>query len=127
MTATATNLMTGDTSEFSACQTAAAATTPQSGPAYVVNDAADTDDGVCEELAGGGDCTLREVISAADADGVASTVTFDLPLHSSILLSSWLPEPSTEIVFDATAVGGGACAPAINIDGHVSPVQGRRP
>ncbi len=43
----------------------------QAGPIFVVNSTASDNDGACHT---GPDCTLREAITAANADGVASTV-----------------------------------------------------
>jgi len=52
-------------------------TDPQSGPNFVVNSAADTDDGECSNAPM--DCTLREAINAANARSGDDTITFDIP------------------------------------------------
>lgn len=54
----------------------------QSGPNFVVNSAADTDDTACDLLGmgiGNKDCTLREAINAANTLAGADTITFDIP------------------------------------------------
>lgn len=54
----------------------------QSGPHFVVNTVADTDDGACDLLGqgtGNQDCTLREAMLAASAHPGHDTITFDIP------------------------------------------------
>src|SRR5205823_3211841 len=65
--ATYPNAAGGDGSDIGAYE----AQTLPPGPNFVVNVTADDDDGACEALPGG-DCTLREAISAANGDGVSS-------------------------------------------------------
>ena len=53
----------------------------QTGPNFVVNTLADTDDGSCDALGqgtGNHDCTLREAINAANAYGDGGVITFNL-------------------------------------------------
>jgi CSLREA domain-containing protein len=49
------------------------------GPDFVVNTAEDHDDGACEALSAGHDCTLREAINAANAIPDKNTIKFDIP------------------------------------------------
>ncbi|MBK9107262.1 MAG: gliding motility-associated C-terminal domain-containing protein [Saprospiraceae bacterium] len=42
---------------------------------YTVNNNSDTDDGTCDAV----HCSLREAINAAEADGVTSTILFNIP------------------------------------------------
>lgn len=54
----------------------------QSGPNFVVNTTADTDDGACDLLGqgtGNQDCTLREAMLAASTHPGHDTITFDIP------------------------------------------------
>jgi CSLREA domain-containing protein len=50
------------------------------GPTFEVNSTADTDDGSCDLLGTGTDCTLREAINAANASSDANTIEFEIPL-----------------------------------------------
>ncbi|MDT5060593.1 MAG: trimeric autotransporter adhesin, partial [Acidobacteriota bacterium] len=79
---------------------------------FQVNTIADTDDGACDPLGtgiGNKDCTLREAITLANADGNAETITFDSTVFAApgpyvINLGSALPD----ITGDATITGPGA-------------------
>ncbi len=69
-----------------------------------VNSTADTTDGACTTDAGG--CTLREAITAANANAVVETITFDLPgagAHT-IQLSSALPTLSSMSVSSGESI-----------------------
>lgn len=71
----------------------------QSGPTFVVNSNADTNDGGCYILAGG--CTLREALLAASA---GNTITFDASLSGgTISLSSTLTLVQ-DVTIDASAL-----------------------
>jgi CSLREA domain-containing protein len=61
----------------------------QTGPYFVVNSLADTDDGVCENGPAGGNCTLREAINAANLLAGQDSITFSL--SGTITLGSTLP------------------------------------
>ncbi len=63
-------------------------TTAQSGPRFVVNSIADTDDTACE-TAPAGNCTLREAINSANAAAGADTIAFSV--SGTIALGSTLP------------------------------------
>ena len=89
----------------------------QSGPNFIVNHAADTDDGLCDVLGQGffnKDCTLREAINSANARGGADTITFNIP-------ASDVPACSAANVCTITL---GATLPALNdtttIDGSAN-------
>ncbi len=71
----------------------------QGGPVFVVNDAADQDDGFC----GGVDCSLREAIAAANAASDANTITFAANITGTITLSSPL---GTLIVNNPVTING---------------------
>lgn len=75
----------------------------QAAPAgvFVVNSAADTDDGVCD----GVNCTLREAIDGANNSEGADTITFSLAPNSTIVLAGTQLPP---IVDDLTIDGSTA-------------------
>ena len=116
VTATATNLETGDTSEFSAC----AATTggPQVGPTFTVNTAIDSlspPDAGCSTL----DCTFREATEAANSNPGADTIDFDIPgagPHTITIAASW-PIITQPVTIDGTSQPGYADTPLIEFDG----------
>ena len=73
---------------------------------FIVNSAADTDDGTCDTAS----CTLREAISAANAAPDANTIGFSLPDGENAIKSATLSiTSSVEIIGPATGltVGGG--------------------
>lgn len=85
---------------------------------YVVNAAADTNDGSCD-LSGQGtgnqDCTLREAIKAANTDNAGDVITFNIPASDSrcdaandciILLTQSLPPITTQLLIDGGASNG---------------------
>lgn len=59
---------------------------PARAAAYVVSKTADTNDGVCDA-----DCSLREAITAANANIDADTITFATSANGTITLGSALP------------------------------------
>ncbi|MCA9968305.1 MAG: CSLREA domain-containing protein, partial [Anaerolineales bacterium] len=86
----------------------------QTGPNFVVNTAADTNDGFCDLLGqglGNKDCTLREAINAANDDPDASEITF--AGEYTITLTAVLPNIATE----TTINGAGR---SITVDGDNS-------
>ena len=106
----------------SACDVGAFEYTLQSGANLVVNALGDDGDGSCTELAG---CTLRDAVLTANADGVASTITFssELDADGTITLSNGqldvtealtvtgngmtiARDPATACVLDGTADSG---------------------
>ncbi len=99
----------------------------QTGPNFVVNHSADTDDGSCDELGqgvGNQDCTLREAILAANALGGANDIIFDIPGTDSgcaaantctILLTGNLPH-----ITDAVTIDGASNNGHITVDGDNS-------
>jgi len=108
----------------------------QTGPDFVVNSNADTDDGLCD-LSGQGDgnrdCTLREAINAANADANASGITF-ANNYTITLAGSSLPDVSSEMTISGTGAANtvvqastcnpvtlpGACTPATYRVFHVT-------
>jgi CSLREA domain-containing protein len=96
VTATATDTG-GNTSEFSQCVAVAI-----SENTYVVDTNAD---GAPDGCAPGG-CTLREAILAANGDGTASTIEFDLA-DTDIVLGSELPTITAPVTIDGTSQGPG--------------------
>lgn len=66
ITVTATNLATGDTSEFSRAV--------KEVQTFVVNSTFDNDDGACNAT----NCTLREAINAANASAGGATISFNI-------------------------------------------------
>ncbi len=81
--------------------------TPQSGPNFVVNTNEDHDNGMC----GVTDCTLREAISAANANADDSTISFDPSVFAQrkvIALAGNLPDITTNMhILGPTAPGAG--------------------
>src|SRR4029079_15979232 len=87
-------------------QISVAFASPAASPAltFNVNHSTDTDDGSCDTLGSGSgnqDCTLREAITAANANSGADTITFSI--SGTILLGSTL----TTIADDMTLDGSG--------------------
>jgi fibronectin-binding autotransporter adhesin len=75
----------------------------QTGPTFVVNTLADTNDGSCDLLgqgSGNHDCTLREAINAINAYGVGATITFSL--DGMISVTSRLPSIQQSVTIDGT-------------------------
>jgi CSLREA domain-containing protein/uncharacterized repeat protein (TIGR01451 family) len=91
VTATATDLTTNDTSEFSACRSVSGG----DPLTFTVNSTADTDDGSCTN----GNCTLREAINRANA--VAGTDTIGFSASGAIAPTSPLPTITDPAVIDA--------------------------
>jgi CSLREA domain-containing protein len=98
---------TGNTSEFSACTDIDAAS-----PTFTVNKTADTNDGTCNA-----DCSLREAITAANANLDGNIIAFDMPtvrpvhaIHAS---------PGISSAWDRTASPRCATAPAFASKAHV--------
>ena len=117
MTATATNASTRDTSEFSQCATVATDSV-QPGPDYTVNTADDhADPGGCTF----GDCSLREAIDTANANGAPlATISFAIPgsgTHQISVTEVPLPDITTPVVIDGTTQPGFTSRPLIVLDG----------
>ncbi len=77
----------------------------QTGPNYVVNTVADTDDGFCSVLGqgpGNKDCTLREAINAANAHSGADTITFNLSGTITVTSGLSLPNINDDVTIDGT-------------------------
>ena len=96
---------------------------------YIVNSSADTDDGACDALGtgtGNMDCTLREAITLANANGAADTINFDPSVFGSALLQitlgSSLPALSDDVTIDGVdnpnwvAVSGDDSYPVLAIN-----------
>jgi CSLREA domain-containing protein len=82
---------------------------------FVVNSAADTDDGACDAA----DCTLREAINASNAQGGVNTIAFHIPgagVHT-IAPTSELPTVTDPVVIDGTTQPGFAGTPLIELNG----------
>ena len=105
-------------------------TITQTGPNFVVNTNADTDDGFCDlsgQGAGNQDCTLREAINAANADVDASIITF--AGNYTITLTSALSDITTNLTIDGegaanTIVQASACDP-VTLPGDCTPSDWR--
>src|SRR5206468_8821825 len=103
-TATATNAATGSTSAFSSCVDASQSA--QSGPNFVVNTAADSNDGSC----GTAVCSLRDAITAVNATLTSNhTITFGIGSGTkTIQLNSALPViQKAGTTIDGTTQAGG--------------------
>ena len=83
------------------------ADTAQSGANFVVNNAADSDDGVC----GTSHCTLREAINAANSNANVSIITF--AITGTIGINSDLPS----IAATTTITGPGARLLNVDVNG----------
>jgi CSLREA domain-containing protein len=82
---------------------------------FVVNSAADTDDGVCDAA----DCTLREAINASNAQGGVNTIAFQIAgagVHT-IAPTSELPTVTDPVIIDGTTQPGFAGSPLIELNG----------
>jgi CSLREA domain-containing protein len=104
-TATATNVIANDTSEFSPC---VQSSDSQPGPTFTVNTADDSDDGVC----GSAHCSLREAISAANAASGPNTIEFAIPgagIHT-ISPTSALPTITDPVIIDGLTQPGASCS-----------------
>lgn len=89
------------------------------GATHTVNTAADTNDGVCDAAG----CSLREAVSAANADG-GGTIHFAIGSGpASITLTSALPDLVTPIVLDATTQPGYAGTPLVQLTGSSTGVS----
>ena len=85
------------------------------GATFVVTKTADTNDGVCNT-----DCSLREAMTAADANGIgADTIEFEIPGSGvkTINITSQLPEIDTNLTIDGTTQTGYFGMPLIEING----------
>ena len=111
VTATATD-PSGNTSEFSACETVV---TVVDGPSMTVNTAADSDDGACTVL----NCSLREALDDADSTPGLDTISFSIAgagVHT-IAPTSALPAIDQPVVIDATTQPGYSGTPLIELNG----------
>jgi CSLREA domain-containing protein len=79
---------------------------------YVVNNAADTDDGACTAAGTGNGCTLREAINAANATGDQDSITFDIGSTPTITATNALPSIDAPVIIDGNT--GGATRVEIN-------------
>jgi CSLREA domain-containing protein len=80
---------------------------------FVVNSSADPGDGVCDAS----NCTLREAIAAANANGESDTITFDLDADDrEILLGGTRLEIANDAA-DPDLTIDGAGAPDVTVDG----------
>lgn len=73
----------------------------QTGPTYVVNTNADTDDGLCDLVGqghGNQDCTLREAVDDANVSGDTATIHFSGDM--TIMLGSTLPGITEDATID---------------------------
>src|SRR2546422_8582080 len=72
---------------------------------FVVNTAADADDGLCSSAPSG--CTLREAINAANANPGADTINFNIPGAGvkTIHLTSNLPFITDQVTIDGYTQG----------------------
>ena len=106
VTATATRLSTGDTSEFSACHTV----TVLSIPTLTVTNTADSGAG-----------SLRQVLTDANATTSPKQINFNIPGGGvqTIVATNALPRLTTAVVIDGlTQPGATASAPLIELDGQ---------
>lgn len=82
---------------------------------FTVTKTADTNDGVCNA-----DCSLREAMNAAHANGIgADVIEFDIPGSGvkTISITSQLPEIRTNLTIDGTTQTGYFGMPMIEING----------
>ncbi len=75
---------------FGASTAKAAALPPPTPTSYTVNSISDPGDGICNET----NCTLREAITAANANLYAGTVSILFSVNGRITLTSSLPSPN---------------------------------
>ena len=94
----------------------------QAAATFIVNQADDHDDGLCD----GGDCTLREAINAANASPGADTIGFNIPGAGprTISLTMALPTIADPVTIDGTTQPGFAGSPVVELNGNMMPVDG---
>ncbi|MBS0658006.1 MAG: right-handed parallel beta-helix repeat-containing protein [Verrucomicrobia bacterium] len=112
VTATATRLATGDTSEFSACRTVTALTLP----VLTVTNTADSGPG-----------SLRQALLDTNAAGAPRQIVFNIPGAGvkTIVPATALPSATSGVVLDAlTQPGATAAAPLIELDGNFATPAG---
>ncbi|HEX6586971.1 MAG TPA: CSLREA domain-containing protein, partial [Solirubrobacterales bacterium] len=105
VTATATD-PDGNTSEFSACETATGA--PVEDPSWVVNTENDVDDGACTTL----HCSLREAINRSNAEAGADTIQFNIPGSGPFTIE---PTSALPAITDPATIDAG-CSPVKSIE-----------
>ena len=114
VTATATDEITNDTSEFSACAQVTASAV------LLVNSANDVDDGTCD----GTHCSLREAINAANAAPEPTTIHFNLTGTAPFTIqpdsaNGPLPALTTPIILDGTSQPDYVDRPVIELEGSL--------
>jgi len=119
VTATATNLTTGDTSEFSNAVTRASAS-------LVVDTTSDANLDACTTAAG--DCSLRGAITKANTTAGADTISFAIPGTGvqTIAATSALPIITEAVTIDGPTTGPAAPTILINGAGAGAGVHGLR-
>jgi CSLREA domain-containing protein len=80
---------------------------------FTVNSADDVDDGACDAT----HCSLREAISAANANPGVDTIAFQISGAPIIKPTTPLPTISDPVVLDGTTQGGFVGSPIVEIDG----------
>lgn len=98
---------------------------PARAETFTVNSTADPGDGTCDAS----ECTLREAVNAANGNGEADTITFDLPNNSTITLGGNQLEISSEMVIegpgeDQLTVSGNDASRVFYIDGANATIEG---
>ena len=114
VTATATDDLTNDTSEFSACAQVTASAV------LLVNSTNDVGDGVCDAT----HCSLREAINAANAGPEPTTIHFNLTGTAPFTIqpdsaNGPLPALTTPIILDGTSQPDFGGSPVIELDGSL--------
>ncbi|HYP25194.1 MAG TPA: CSLREA domain-containing protein [Blastocatellia bacterium] len=90
---------------------------------FVVNTAADHDDGSCDSS----DCTLREAISASNANPGVDHIHFSIPgttVHT-ITPGAELPEITDPVIIDGSSQPGFAGAPRVEVAGSAASSRAR--
>ncbi|MBZ0296029.1 MAG: right-handed parallel beta-helix repeat-containing protein, partial [Anaerolineae bacterium] len=89
---------------------------PQAAMMFVVNSIADPGDGTCDAT----ECTLREAITAANANSGTDTIAFDIPGAGphTIQPITQLPAMTDAVIIDGTTEPDYAGAPVIELDGQ---------
>ena len=114
VTATATDEITNDTSEFSACAQVTASAV------VIVNNTDDGDDGTCNAT----HCSLREAIHAANAAPQPTTIHFNLTGTAPFTIqpeavNGPLPALTTPIILDGTSQSDYVDRPVIEVEGSL--------
>lgn len=95
------------------------------GNAYLVDTASDVDNATCAtRTLADGDCTLRQALTLANADGGASTITFFAGIYGQTITLADPNQPLPALSANGTSINAFAGLPRIAINGNGSSFNG---